>query len=183
MRIDKGGVEVAGGRGGPQDRFLGDLAEHHPLDRDLGLQRFQEMPGDRLALAVTISGEVELVGVLEQPFEFSDLLLLVDVDDVVGREVVVDVDAELAERAALHLRGHLRGGRDVPDMANGGLDVEIRPEVARDVRDLPRGLDDHELAPGHDITHPSLSAAATSRFAWFETGAPTGRYTRPALCP
>ena len=36
--------------------------EHHALDGDLGLERLEQVPGDRLAFAVLISGEQELVG-------------------------------------------------------------------------------------------------------------------------
>jgi hypothetical protein len=47
---------------------------------------------------------------LSSPLEFGDLLLLVGVDDVIGLEVVVDVDPELAERALLHVREAARRG-------------------------------------------------------------------------
>ena len=36
------------------------------LDRDLGLEHLQQVPGDGLALAVLVRREEELVGVLEQ---------------------------------------------------------------------------------------------------------------------
>ena len=104
------GVELAGVVDGALDRLLGDLVEDHPLDRDLGLEHLEQVPRDGLALAVLIGGEVELVGVLEQPLELGDLLLLVRVDDVVRLEAVVDVDGELAERALLHVRGQLAAG-------------------------------------------------------------------------
>ena len=84
------------------------------LTGTLGWSTLEQVPGDGLALAVLVRGEVELVGVLEGPLELGDLLLLVGVDDVVGLEVVVDVDRELAERALLHVRGQLgraAGGR------------------------------------------------------------------------
>ena len=77
-----------------QDGGLGDLVEDHPADRDLRLERLEQVPGDRLALAVGVGGEVELVGVLEQALELGDLGLLVRADDVERLEVVVDVDAE-----------------------------------------------------------------------------------------
>ena len=86
------------------DRLAGDLVEDHPADRDLGLEHLEQVPGDGLALAVLVGREEELVRVLERPLELGDLLLLVGVDDVVGLEVVVHVDGELAE-AALLLRG------------------------------------------------------------------------------
>ena len=100
------------------------------LTGTLRLEHLEQVPRDGLALAVLISGEVELVGLLEQPLELGDLLLLVGVDDVVGLEAVVDVDAELAERALLHVGGQLRRGREVADVADRRLDVAVPSEVA-----------------------------------------------------
>jgi hypothetical protein len=48
------------------DRGGRDLVEHHPAYGDGRLQRLEQVPRDGLALAVLISGEEELVGVLEQ---------------------------------------------------------------------------------------------------------------------
>ena len=76
LRVDEGGVEVAGVLLRALDRLLGDLVEHHALDRHLGLQHLEQVPGDGLALAVLISCEVELVGVLERALELGDRLLL-----------------------------------------------------------------------------------------------------------
>ena len=57
-----------------EDRRLGDLVEDHPVHRDaLRLQLVEQVPGDRLALAVLVGGEVELVGVLEQALELGDV--------------------------------------------------------------------------------------------------------------
>jgi hypothetical protein len=70
------------------------------------------VPGDRLSLAVLIGGEEELVGLLEQLLELGDVRLLVARDDVVGREVVVDVDRQPAPRLVLDLRRGVGGARD-----------------------------------------------------------------------
>ena len=78
LGLDEVHVEIARVLGGGEDRRLGDLVEHHPLDRDvLRLQLVEQVPGDRLALAVLVGGEVELVGVLEQALELADVRLLV----------------------------------------------------------------------------------------------------------
>jgi hypothetical protein len=58
------------------DRVLRDLVEHHAVHGNLRLQFLQEVPGNGLALAVLISCEVELVGVLQQALQFGDCLLL-----------------------------------------------------------------------------------------------------------
>ena len=131
---------------GGVDRLRGDLVEDHPVHRDLGLELVEQVPGDRLALAVLVGGEVELVGVLEQALELGDVRLLVAGHDVVGLEVVVDVDAEAAPRLALDLGRDVRGAlRQVADVADGGLDDVAAAEVARDRAGLGRRLDDHQL--------------------------------------
>ena len=76
LRVDQVDVEVARVCGGGPDRRLGDLVEHHPLDRDARLQRLEQVPGDRLALAVTVCRQVELVDVLEQALSSVTVLFL-----------------------------------------------------------------------------------------------------------
>src|SRR5699024_10360079 len=66
LRVDEVEVDVAGVLDGALDRLPGDLVEDHPPDRDLRLERLEEVPGDGLALSVLIGGEVEGVDVLEQ---------------------------------------------------------------------------------------------------------------------
>ena len=93
-----------------QDRRLGDLVEDHPVDGDvLRLQLVEEVPGDRLALAVLIGGEVELVGVLEQALELGMCAFLSRGHDVVGLEAVLDVDREPAPGLVLDLRRGVGG--------------------------------------------------------------------------
>jgi hypothetical protein len=107
---------------------------------------FEKVPGDRLALAVLIGGEVELVGILEQALELGDVGLLVAGHDVVRLEAVLDVDREAAPRLVLDLRGGVRRVvRKVADVADGGLDDVPRAEVAADGAGLRRRLDDHQL--------------------------------------
>ena len=65
-----------------------------------------------------------------------DLLAAVVGDDVLGREVVVDVDAELALAGVLG---------QVADMAVGGEDAVVVAEIALDRPRLGRRLDDHEV--------------------------------------
>ena len=63
----------------------------------LRLQHLEEVPRDRLALAVLVGREVQLARVLQRRLELGDDLLLVVGHHVDGREVVVDVDAEPAD--------------------------------------------------------------------------------------
>jgi hypothetical protein len=119
--------------------------EDHALHRDLRLQHLQQVPGDRLALAVLVRREQELVGVGEQLLQLADLLPLVRVDDVEGLELVVDVDAEPRPRLLLVLLGNVGGALgEVADVADARLDDEALAEVARDRLRLCGGLDDDE---------------------------------------
>ena len=92
LRVDERAVDVASVVPGVLDGFLRDLVEHHALHRNLRVQHLEQVPGDRLPLAVLISGEVELVGVLERAFQVGDGLALLLGDDVVGLETVLDID-------------------------------------------------------------------------------------------
>ena len=103
------------------DRVLRDLVEDHALDGDLRLQHLDEMPRDRLALAILVRREQELVGVGEALLEVGDDLLLVGVDDVVRLESVVDVDAERSEPLALRLGDVLRAIREVANVARRSI--------------------------------------------------------------
>ena len=94
LRVDEPRVDVARLAERAVDRLLRDLVEDHAPDRHLRLQHLQQVPGDRLALAVFVGREQELVGVLQELLQLADLLLLVRVDDVERLEVVLDVDAE-----------------------------------------------------------------------------------------
>ena len=155
LGLDEVHVELARVLGGLEDRGLGDLVEDHPLDRDalLGLELVEQVPGDGLALAVLVGGEVELVGVLEQRLELGDVLLLVARHDVVGLEAVVDVDGQPAPGLVLDLGRGLGGAlREVADVADGGLDDVALAEVPADLAGLRRGLDDHQL-----VCHSCLS--------------------------
>ena len=51
----------------------GDLVEHHALAPGcaLGLEHLEQVPGDGLALAILIRGEIERVGVLEGPLQLA----------------------------------------------------------------------------------------------------------------
>ena len=139
--------------------LLGDLAEGHAVHRHRGLEGVQQVPGDGLALAVRIRGEVEGLGVLELALELGDLLLLVRVHHVVRGEAVLRVHGELAEGALLHVRGQVRGLGQVTDVPHGGVHhpaLAHRVEVLRDGLALGRGLHDDELlALGHRGGHGS----------------------------
>jgi hypothetical protein len=66
LRIDHLAVEFARLVDRGLNRLLGDLVEHHTLDRHLRVQDLNEMPSNRLALAILIRCEVQLVGFLQE---------------------------------------------------------------------------------------------------------------------
>ena len=147
LGLDEVVVDLAGVVDGLEDRRLGDLVEDHPVHRDaLRLQLVEQVPGDRLALAVLVGGEVELVGVLEQALELGDVALLVARHDVVRREAVVDVDREPAPRLVLDAGRGVGGGvGQVADVADRGLDHVVAAQVAADRPRFRGRLDDHQL--------------------------------------
>ena len=63
LRVDEALVDLAGLVERPLDRVARDLVEDHPAHGHLRLQHLEQMPGDRLALAVLVRREQELVGV------------------------------------------------------------------------------------------------------------------------
>ncbi len=78
------------------DGGLGDGVEHHPLDlgaldRLLAVQHLQHVPGDRLALAVRVGGEDDLLGALGGFCDVAEPLLSPGVDLPDHREVVVRI--------------------------------------------------------------------------------------------
>ena len=112
-----------------------------------GFRTSREVPRDRLALAVLVRREQQLVGLRELLLQIRDDPLLVRVDDVVRLELVLDVDAELAVPRPVFLR-HVGGAlREVADVPDARLDDEVAPEVAGDRARLGGGLDDDEA--GH----------------------------------
>ena len=165
LRIDEARVDVARLGERALDRRARDLVEDHAADRHLRLQLLHEMPGDRLAFAVFVRREQQLIGVLQLRLQVGDDLPLARVDDVDRLELAVDVDAEPGPLLVLVLRGYLGGVlRQVADVADRRLDDKVGAEVAGDRLRLGRRLDDHEplsLGCGHFARH--LSALAQIR--------------------
>jgi hypothetical protein len=117
--------------------LLRDLGEHHALDRNLRLEFLQQMPGDGLALAVGVGGQVELVGLLEFLLELLDRVALVGADHVQRGKVMVDVDAGACPGFALELGRHLgRRGGQITHMAAAGVHEEVLAQVALDLGHL-----------------------------------------------
>ena len=151
LRVHEVLVDVAQVVHGAVDGFLGDFTEGHPVDRHLGLEHFQQVPRDGLALAVPIGCEIESVSVFELGLELGDLFLLVRGHHVVRLEVVINVDGELAHRGLLQFRRQFRRLREVADVTNGGLNNEALAEVLGDGLALGGRLHDHEFLAGFGL--------------------------------
>ena len=92
--------------------------EGEPLDGNLGLEHFEKVPRDGLALTVLIGCEVDLGGVLQLGLELGDDLLLLRAHHVVRLEAVVDIDGELADGALALACGKLARLWQVADVAD-----------------------------------------------------------------
>ena len=78
-------------------RLLGDGIENHPLDRLAGqrlllLEHFQHVPGNRLAFAVGVGRQNELVGALGRLGDVVEALLGLGVDLPDHAEIVLGID-------------------------------------------------------------------------------------------
>ena len=180
LRVHQPPVEVAPLVDGPRDRGGGDLVEHHALHRHGRVEDLGQVPRDRLALAVLVRREVELVGRLEEPLEVRDDRLLGRRDHVERLEPVVHVDAEARPRFALDRRGHFVGAAgQVADVADRRLDDEVGPEHAADGARLGRRLDDDERLT-HDAPRGAL-IGTVARWAWSnQSEGPPTRLSRAA---
>ncbi len=138
------------------DGVPGDGVEDHALDGGVFLDRLaageglEQVPGDRLALAVGVGGEDEFLVVLERLGDGAQVLGAVGCDLPFHREVVVGVD-----RAVL--------GGQIPDVAVGGEDRVAGAEVFVDGFRLGGRFDDdngHEsslAAPGGPRRRPTCA--------------------------
>ena len=122
------------------DRARRDLGEHHAVQRLVAdqvalAQDLRDVPADRLALAVRVGRQIEVVGALGRLGDGLDMFLVLLDQVVAHREAVFGVD-----RALL--------GHQVTDMAVGGEDGVVLAEVLVDRLGLGGRLDDHEVL-GH----------------------------------
>ncbi len=102
---------------------------------DLGLgfaKMLGNMPRDSLAFTVRVAGEVDVVLALSSALDFAeDLFLALDCDEI-GREIVLNIDTELALG-------------QVNDMADRGHNLVVATEIALDSFRLCRRFDNYEI--------------------------------------
>ena len=81
------------------DRRLGDFIEHDAaVFLRIEPQDIRQMPGNRLALAIRVTCEIDFIRILGIFFERLDEVALATDVDVFRLELVIYVDAELALR-------------------------------------------------------------------------------------
>jgi hypothetical protein len=159
--------------------------EHHALDRHRvrRIEHLEQVPRDGLALAILISCEVELGGVLHQPLQVADAVTLVGADHVEGLEVVVDLDAEDLPLLLVCLGDVGRTGRKVADVAHRCLDDDVAiervglVEKALDGLRLGGRLDDDE-GGGHCRQVVSIDGGLSNGRI---LAGPAGPGSRPAV--
>ncbi len=118
-------------------RGLGDLVEDHPLHVDaverLALaQDLADVPGDRLALAVGVGGEIEVLGALDRLGDLGEPLVGTRVDLPGHGEVLVR-----AHGAVLR--------RQIPDVPVAGQDGVVPAQIFVDGLSLGRAFDDDDV--------------------------------------
>ncbi len=116
-------VDVARVLEGLADRIRGDLVEYDALQsRRAEVCRLEQVPGDRLALAVGVGGEIDSSSLAGGVADLLDGLRLLFRHDVSRQEAVIDFDAHVVLR-------------QVPHVAYGGLYVIV---CAQNARNRPR---------------------------------------------
>src|SRR5208283_5391656 len=133
VRIEQVVIEL---RGIGDRLFYGgrrNLVQQHAADLGLGLaQMIGDMPGDRLAFAVGVAGEIDVLLALGGALDLADYLLFALDYDVVGSETVLDIHTQLAFGQVHH-------------MADRRHDLVIATEVTLDGFRLCGRFDDYEI--------------------------------------
>ena len=152
--VDQGLVDLARMAHRLLDRVLGHRVEHHPIDalvleQLLALEDFMDVPGDRLALAVRVGRQDHPVGVLDRAADVAEPLGGLGVDLPAHGEIVVRVD-----RTVL--------GRQIPHMAERGVDAVVLAQIFVDGLGLRGRLDDHDFHSGSFLRRPATRSRLSS---------------------
>ena len=159
MHVHLARIGDGGAHGVLRDLVEGD-AMHRLVPRRRG--RLDDVPGNRLALAVGVGGEIDGARALDGGLQLLDRVGLIVRDDIGGREIVLDIDADAPIR-------------QVADVAHRGAHGVAGAEILGDRLRLRGRLDDHEPRPFRDRLHrvlaPRRAACATAATAAVLVGA------------
>ena len=133
LRVDQVHVDVARLLHRLGDGVLRDLVEGHAARLAVRqVEQLAQVPGDGLALAVRVGGEIDAVGLVGGGAQLADDLVLALDGLVIGREIVVDVNAQ-------------RLFRQIAQVAHRGLDLVIAAQILGDGFGLGGGFDNQQL--------------------------------------
>ena len=133
LRVHEVLVDLARARDALLHDVLRDLVEGHaPGLLIVQVEQILEMPRDGFALAVRVRREIDGVALLRGLLQLADQGLLAADGLIIGLEIVLDVDAQLALG-------------QVAQMAHAGLDRVAPAEIFPDGFRLGRRLDDHQI--------------------------------------
>ena len=166
--------------------FFRDFVKDDAANRNLRLQHLREMPADRLAFAIRVGGQQQLGRVLEGDLQVGHLFLLVAGNDVIGREVLIDVDTETSPVLLLDLFGNFSSRlRQIANVSEARLDPVFAAEEAAERLRLRGRLDDDKrfshLRNGNhlqneftltrsSLAHETAAPDAADESAQFEVG-------------
>src|SRR5262245_35981898 len=103
--------------------FASDLVKDETMKRNLGLEKLDQVPGNRLTLAVLVGGKQEFVRIRQNLFELAHFFLLVRRHDVKRLEIVIHIDPEPGPRLLLQVGRDLRRAiGEVADVTDARID-------------------------------------------------------------
>ena len=149
--VDKAVVDAARVVDRMVDRRLGDLVKNHPLDRNLRLQIFEQVPRNGLPLTIFVRCQIELACILQRHPQVLDDVFPAHRQLICRLETVVDIDRQTL-------------ARQVRNVADGGAHVVRTAEEFRDGLGLGRRFDDDErFGHGVGIARPSEVALSSQQ--------------------
>ena len=148
LRLDQIQIDRPRLRQRLRDRLPRDLVKHDPLVRHLRLKHLQQMPADRLSLAVLIGRQQHMVSRLQLLAQTRHMRPVLARHDVVRLEAVVDIHREVRPRLALdRCRTLRRPPRQIANVSEARRhDITVAQKLADRVRLGPR-LHDHQRLP------------------------------------
>ena len=132
-------LDLAGVLEGVLDCILRDFMIGDSVEGPLGIvaKVVLEMPGNGLAFAVRVGGQVDFIRLLGLGAQFADDVLPLGGQHIVRLEIMGEVHAEVF------------AVRQVADMANGGFHGDPRPQQLADGLGFRDGLDNHQWVLCH----------------------------------